>query len=629
MKIRKICISLLLVLALCASYLTLLSGANVRLTAESTVISSELQAVMAAASATEKIPVSIWTNEINSEVVEAIALQKTGLNRDKIREMVADGEETSLTSEAIDEYIAAEREIYKRLQISAHQAIAKEYAFLQTAMEDDEAYVCSYAPMIIVELTTSQIHALSLDEEISSFDYAPDIISQSCMGTSVSVVENDYIRFEHELDGDGVKIGMFEVALPDINNPEYICFNESNIHLLNDQSPVEDIDDLVNIEHATVVASIMCSIGHAVASYAHVGMAPRAELYCASGNFFSGIESLVEAGVNVINMSAEITIDYNGDREYDFDENFYGEYTFLEKWFDHIALNHSVHFVVSAGNTGNEYWENEIDYRKVTHPAMAYNVIAVGALEDNNTSLLTDDGLATYSSYAEEVAQPNKPDLVAPGSTIATAAIPIGGFYNGGEISGTSFAAPHVTGIIAQLLEARPSLKVLQDTMKAILTAGVSHPVHHYASADDNFDKFGAGVVNAKAAEYVIRYGRYRNSYFSSSSVSPEPKTYTFTVSDSDEIIRVSLAWLKYNKYSSEDNTSSIEPDIVADLTNLNLTVITPNNIRLTVPVEESANNNLEIIELDPDVYGTGTYTIEVSVVGSVDAKTYFSVAWW
>ena len=55
----------------------------------------------------------------------------------------------------------------------------------------------------------------------------------------------------------------------------------------------------------------------------------------------------------------------------------------------------------------------------------------------------------------------------------------------------------------------------------------------------------------------------------------------------------------------------------------------TKNTRRITVPVEESANNNLEIIELDPDVYGTGTYTIEVSVVGSVDAKTYFSVAWW
>lgn len=113
MKIRKICISLLLVLALCASYLTLLSGANGSLTAESSVISAELQAVMAAASATEKIPVSIWTEEISSEAVEAFALDKTGLNRDKIREMVANGEEASLTSEAIDEYIAAEREIYK------------------------------------------------------------------------------------------------------------------------------------------------------------------------------------------------------------------------------------------------------------------------------------------------------------------------------------------------------------------------------------------------------------------------------------------------------------------------------------------------------------------------------------
>ncbi len=588
---------MLLVLALCASYLTLFSGADSSLTAESSVISSELQAVMAATSATEKIPVSIWTNEIDSEAVEAFALDKTGLNRDKIREMVSDGKEASLTSEAIDEYIAAEREIYKRLQTSAHQAFAKEYAFLQTAIGQKGAYVCSYAPMMIVEVTAEQVEVLAANSSVVSLEYAEETEMVSELDIATNVTKAAYTRDTsgYELTGKGVKIGMIESGLPDIEN--FSCFDDgdaetNHVTLITNGSTS-------TTEHATAVASIIISQENS----AFRGLAPDAELYCVglSGgiSFYSGVEQLLDVGVNVINMSAGGATSPGTE----------------DRWVDHLAINHSVHFVKSAGNTGNA----------VTSPGYAYNIFTVGNLDDRNTAELSDDILSIYTAYNEPVLEDyiptNKPELVAPGTKITVAPYPTE------EKTGTSFAAPHVTGIIAQLLEDRPSLKVLQDTMKAILTAAVSHPVHRYDMSDANYERYGAGVVNAKEAEYVIRYARYRNSYFSASTDTPAPKTYTFTVSDSDEIIRVSLAWLKYNKLSMEAHTGT--PDVIEPLTNLNLTVITPNNTRITVPTGESVNNNLEIIELDPDVYGTGTYTIEVSVVGSVTRKTYFSVAWW
>lgn len=62
------------------------------------------------------------------------------------------------------------------------------------------------------------------------------------------------------------------------------------------------------------------------------------------------------------------------------------------------------------------------------------------------------------SSYNHESYLPNKPDIVAPGTRIRVVQSTTGtsNFYysNGAESTGTSFAAPIVTGIVAQMQQA-------------------------------------------------------------------------------------------------------------------------------------------------------------------------------
>lgn len=112
----------------------------------------------------------------------------------------------------------------------------------------------------------------------------------------------------------------------------------------------------------------------------------------------------------------------------------------------------------------------------ITVPATAKKIIAVGAY-NTRSSWISDEGeahqlsplpefgaLALFSSMGAPRAEWVKPDLSAPGSLIASARsslLPPGpNFVNGDDIvmQGTSMAAPHVTGVLALMLEAFPSL---------------------------------------------------------------------------------------------------------------------------------------------------------------------------
>ncbi len=122
--------------------------------------------------------------------------------------------------------------------------------------------------------------------------------------------------------------------------------------------------------------------------------------------------------------------------------------------------------VASAGNSGGS----------VGYPARFDAAISVGATDYR-------DRQAYFSNYGDYL------DVVAPGVTILSS-VPGAGYE---AFSGTSMAAPHVTGVVGLLLSQRPGLTNAQ--VAAILTA----------SADDlgavGKDRvYGAGRINAQRA---------------------------------------------------------------------------------------------------------------------------------
>ncbi|WP_157251391.1 S8 family peptidase [Nonomuraea typhae] len=134
--------------------------------------------------------------------------------------------------------------------------------------------------------------------------------------------------------------------------------------------------------------------------------------------------------------------------------------------------------VVSAGNGG---WTQGVDglsgtLSSITDPANADRAIAVGSTHRDKPHVY---GVTYLSSKGPTLDGRLKPDLVAPGERITSCAvgamrarIPVFAEVNGeacyAESSGTSMAAPHVSGAIAAFLSARREFMGLPDRVKRL-----------------------------------------------------------------------------------------------------------------------------------------------------------------
>ncbi|MGZ9234334.1 MAG: S8 family peptidase [Anaerolineales bacterium] len=164
-------------------------------------------------------------------------------------------------------------------------------------------------------------------------------------------------------------------------------------------------------------------------------------------------------------------------------------------WFNGIVV------VVSAGNNGTA---------TLYPPANDPFVITVGAVDDMGTASIRTDPIAGFSAFGIDEAGQTKPDLVAPGrniiSTLAKqdAVIAIQHpdrkvfTFSGSQdyyfrMSGTSMAAPVVSGAIALLLQDEPDLT--PDQVKYRLMATANKTWLGYKA-----EKAGAGYLDIYAA---------------------------------------------------------------------------------------------------------------------------------
>jgi len=137
--------------------------------------------------------------------------------------------------------------------------------------------------------------------------------------------------------------------------------------------------------------------------------------------------------------------------------------------------------VIAAGNegyavlrtSGGSAWPSNMDI-SIGDPANLEEAIAVGSVHRRNPHTY---GISYFSSRGPTADGRAKPDLVAPGEKILsarhqwTSTAPATGAAEDlyVEMSGTSMAAPHVSGLLAAFLSARPEFKGEPEHVKQLL----------------------------------------------------------------------------------------------------------------------------------------------------------------
>ncbi len=381
-KISAICI--LLIMTILSSFLILPVNAATEAEAKALAkIDPVLLEKMETASPDEKIPVAIWYTDIDQEKVDKLTVDKVGYTQDDIAltyempstELINNlekGEEGAVSEmqaylkrtekirenerKRTNEYIMTRRE-FSRVKYNEKSAkIIKDISL----EEKDITFKSQYAPMVILNLTVSQIDKIKSITSIEGLYYYEEVESTPMSietALEVSGVNRVNIGSNLGLTGNEVKIGIIE------NHSVLVSMIEQDArHIVPDVTPADirtsangtkmtDYGNVVivgntsyspNYTHANAVADTLLSVS------------PNIKLYSCN-NSLNNVEAMISDGVQIISCSVgTCPLETNG----------YYLYTINEKWYDHIISNHSVAMIVAAGNTGHRKWVLEdINYQ--------------------------------------------------------------------------------------------------------------------------------------------------------------------------------------------------------------------------------------------------------------------------
>jgi len=259
--------------------------------------------------------------------------------------------------------------------------------------------------------------------------------------------------------GDPIKVAVIDTGI-DLKHPDLKDNLKGGVSTVSYTSSYNDDNG-----HGTHVAGIIAAIDNEIGV---IGVGPKIDLYAVkvlnrrgSGYLSDVIEGLEwaiaqkksQGGEWVINMSLGTTSDVKSFRDA------------IKK-----AYETGITIVAAAGNTGSS----------VVYPAAYEEVIAVSATDQS-------DQIASWSSRGPEI------DLAAPGVNIYST-------YKGSTyktLSGTSMAAPHVTGVVALVVDTK---KCDLNSDNACTPKEIQQRLEQTAIDLGNSGKdelYGAGLVNA------------------------------------------------------------------------------------------------------------------------------------
>ena len=345
-----------------------------------------------------------------------------------------------------------------------------------------------------------------------------DRVSTTALDESVPMIGGDVARNVLGYNGTGINIAILDTGI-DATHPDFFFANgTSKVIVSIDAScraqPILVCDHTTKdlFGHGTHVASIAAGTG-AASNGRYTGVAPGASLMSIKVCNFQGVcyESwiilglqLAAQGLNGVKADV-ISMSLGGSPTDGLDP--------LSQAINQIVSTYGIPVVIAAGNSGCSFC--------VGSPGAADDAITVAATTKAVTPALPS--IAQFSSRGPRVDNFDiKPDIAAPGvglvaacsSTAVQLSCPRGSHYR--MLSGTSMATPHVSGLVALLLQQarQRGITLTPAEIKDVLqSSSIVLPPSLPGQPDVDIYQQGAGLIR-------IDHALETNIIFNSSEIS-------------------------------------------------------------------------------------------------------------
>lgn len=343
--------------------------------------------------------------------------------------------------------------------------------------------------------------------------------------------------------------------------------------------------------HKTQVAGVIQSN-----NATHRGQAPQITLVDAIGANFSDPEMMAATDCAITNGAVALNMSFGSDTD--------GAFNAFARFVDATVYNTGRTIAVAVSNDCS---------LRMGSPEIAFNDLSVGSFSDGNTSGGSNDrhSCVTTLPHSAFLDPPSpsgdreQPDIVAPGHLVRTT-VPGGGFA---DATGTSFAAPHATGLAGLLQNRSATFSSQAERLRAIIMASARKNIEGAAVLSE---RDGAGAQRDAAADRVLLNAQ-SFSFSRPGGTTGFPIDQTFTA-NAGQVVRVVAVWA--HKSPGGDT-------LTGPTTDLDLSVFAPGGA--VVGGSSSFDNTFEITQFTAPA--TGTYTARITNFRSSPGSEFIGLA--
>jgi len=414
---------------------------------------------------------------------------------------------------------------------------------LDIKFEDFSPIAFPIVRAVTVNVPIGELEALSKVDIISRIEPAvPPVQDENGISQAVSNVNVVQLP-PLGLDGSGITVGVWEAG-----DVIYAAHEDLQPRVIVQPGQTSSVDD-----HAAHVAGTIGGSGVFVPNAE--GMAPQVTILSwDTEDVFIEMASAAASPtpIQVSNHSYGFGIGWDNllpPQQFTNNQSLFGAYQNNSWTLDNLVATTGLIVVKSAGNHRDDVPASPVNNQPgdclqglltiaadcIDYQAAAKNIITVGAMNGSNS-------IASFSSYGPTDDGRIKPDLMAHGVNVTSLAST--GPQASTIKSGTSMAAPVVSGIVSLVLQQANSLNITITPagMKSLLIQTAEDVQGIDQSTEGPDYATGWGIVDAQAAVDLLQQGGLVQATLSGTGIS-NTWVQTFDVPAGETEVHVTLAW--------------------------------------------------------------------------------------